>query len=78
MYVPVFIPSLHSAWFDYYLSSIRIFNNMLIIAVLVVALYRIKKLIDETPQAEKSYSMMKLHTIFCVLQLLIVIASSVY
>ncbi len=34
----------------FYLASILVFNNTLIIAVLTVALYKIKKLLNEVPQ----------------------------
>ncbi len=52
MYVPVLMPSLDMSNHPWtYLRSIYIFNNTIIVAVLAVALYKIKKLLSEVPQA---------------------------
>jgi hypothetical protein len=47
MYIPVLI---HPFYFVY-IESIYIFKNTLIVAVLAVALYKIKKLLNDVPQA---------------------------
>jgi hypothetical protein len=51
MYIPVFIPNPASAWPYYYQNTISILNNTLIIGVLAVALFKIKKLISDVPSA---------------------------
>ena len=48
LYIPVFFISYGGQKF--YLPCIIIFNSTLIIAVLAVALYKIKKLLNEVPQ----------------------------
>ena len=47
MYVPMFLKPID---FVYYPRYVYIFNNTLIIAVLAVALYKIKKLLSDAPQ----------------------------
>ncbi len=51
MYIPCVMPSLDNSKKEYdYQMSIKIFNNTLIIAVLVFALCRIQKLLGSVPQ----------------------------
>jgi hypothetical protein len=57
MFIPVLRPAVMYSFLhsypreeEVYLASILVLNNTLIIAVLAVALYKIKKLLSEVPQ----------------------------